>query len=504
MTEFAFENVSDCVFHHAARSPQAPALIDGSETVTYGALAALVTQASVYLAGQGIKAHDRVGIALTNSVERVVLALALMRIGAIGVELPTETTAETFSALVARFAMHATLVEPGGPNTSAPITLTIHVHWRNEIARRTGDARYLGDPADLRIISLSSGSTGLPKGLVCTHQHRIVRSRMTLGSVDFYTAHHKPAPLVLAAPASTNLVWGMMICHLFQGGPVVLLPTYRLTIDLVREVARWDDAIFPIPPGLANLLLAHGDPNGTLFPHMRALISAGQAVAPHLKQTFTQRLTPNVFEFYGSGGVGLLTCIGPKEAAEQPRSVGRPVSYPGVDIEIAGPEGQALPPGSIGQLRVRGPNTAISFFNPEDNFRGNERFEGDWYYLGEIASINHDGYIILEGRIADGINAGGQIIYPPEIEAVMSQHPDIREVAVVGRTADQGGEDIVAFVVGRNGFNHQDITAYCQANLPAARHPRYIFYIEEMPRTGNGKINRMALKNAPLKKSELI
>jgi acyl-CoA synthetase (AMP-forming)/AMP-acid ligase II len=504
MTEFAFENVSDCVFHHAAHSPQAPALIDGSETITYGALADLVRQASIYLASQGIKAHDRVGIALTNSIERVALALALMRIGAIGIELPTETTAETYAALVARFAMHATLVEPGGPNTSAPITLTIQVHWRAEVATLTGDARYHGDPADLRIISLSSGSTGLPKGLVCSHQHRIVRSRMTLGSVDFYNAHDKPAPLVLAAPASTNLVWGMMICHLFQGGPVVLLPTYRLMIDLVREVARWDDAIFPVPPGLANLLLAHAGPNGALFPRMRALISAGQAVAPHLKQTFSQRLTPNVFEFYGSGGVGLLTCIGPKEAAEHPHSVGKPVSYPGVEVEIAGADGQALPQGSIGQLRVRGPNTAISFFNPEDNFRGNERFEGGWYYLGEIASINRDGYIILEGRIADAIKSGGQITYPPEIEAVMTQHPDILEVAVVGRTADQGGEDIVAFVVGRNGFNHQNIIAYCQANLPVAKRPRYIFYINEMPRTGNGKINRMALKTAPLQKIEPI
>jgi long-chain acyl-CoA synthetase len=500
MTEFAFENVSDCVFHHAAVNPQAPALIDGSETMTYGALATLVKQASAYLISQGIKAHDHVGIALTNSIERVALALALMRIGAVGIELPTETTAEAFPALVARFAIRATLAESGNPTTSAPIQLTIHVNWRSEVAKLTDDVRYQGDPAGLRIISLSSGSTGLPKGLVCTHQHRVVRSRMTLGSVEFYYAHDKPAPLVLAAPASTNLVWGMMICHLFLGGPVVLLPTYSYMIDMVREVARWDDAIFPVPPGLANLLLAHAKPDEVLFPRMRALISAGQPIAPHLKQTLTRLLTPNVFEFYGSGGVGLLTCIGPKEAEAQPRSVGRPVSYPGLEVEIAGPDGKALPPGSIGQLRVRGPNTAISFFNPEDNFRGNERFENGWYYLGEIATINEQGYIILEGRIADAITSGVQIVYPPEVEAVMSQHPDILEVAVIGRTGDQGGEDIVAFVVGRGGFNHQSILAHCQQNLPASKRPKYIFYLDAMPRTGNGKINKVALKTAPLQK----
>ena len=503
MIEFSFDNLSDCVFHHAAERPQAPALHHGRETVSYAALAQLVTQATVYLSGQGIKAQDRVGIVLTNSIERVVLALALMRMGAVGIELPMETNPGTLTLLVNRFAMAATLVEAGGPASPAKISLTIHVHWRDELAALHGDVRYEGDPAALRLINLSSGSTGLPKGLVCQHAQRMVRSRMTLNTGDFY-AHAQPGPLVLAAPASTNLVWGMLVNHLILGGPVVLLPAFGHMVELVRHVAAWEDAIFPVPPGMAVRMLDYSAGEGLLFPRMRALITAGQAIARHDKQSLIEKLTPNVYEFYGSGGLGMLTCIGPEEVKAQPKSVGRPANYPGVEVEIAGPDGQRLAAGGVGQLRVRGPNVALGFFNPEDNARGSERFVDGWYYPGEVAAMNAAGYLCLEGRIAEAITVGAGTVYPPEIEDVVSQHPHVAEVAIVGRPGTDGVEDIVAFVVGRSGFQHQAIVEHCHKKLPATKRPKYIYYLGNMPRTGNGKIDRMALKTAPLKRIDPI
>ncbi len=497
-----FENLSDCVFHHAAQNPESPALHEGRKTLTYGALAVLVRQAAVWLSARGIKPHDRVGIALTNSIERVALALALLRIGAVGIELPSDINGASLGALIARFGMHASLTEPGGPASTAKIALTIQVGWRETLAKLTGDLRYGDDPAKLRLINLSSGSTGLPKGLVSTHAHRMVRCRITLGTAGFYG--QGKSPLLLAAPASTNLVWGVLINHLVLGGPIVLLPTFRHMIDLVREVASWDDAILPIPPGIARQMLGYAPADGLLFPHMRALISAGQAIAGADKLAVTQRLTPNMYEFYGSGGVGMLTCIGPAELATQLKSVGRPAAYPGVEVEVAGADGVALPPGSTGQLRIRGPSTALGFFNPQDNARGPERFANGWYYPGEIASINEAGYLILEGRMAEAIQTGGKTIHPQEITDIIGQHPHVREVAVVGRPGTAGAEDIVAFIVARPGFQHRDIVSHCHKKLVASKRPKYIYYLDTMPKTGNGKTDLAALKNAPLKKIEPI
>ncbi len=502
MIEFSYENLSDSVFHHATATPDAPALLQGRETLSYGRLAELVRKAAVYLTANGIKPHDRVGIALTHSIERVVLAWALMRIGATGIELQSNIKAPDIAALVVRFAMQATLVEADGPASPAKIALTIGVHWRNEIEKFDGDMRYDGNPDELTLINLSSGSTGLPKGLVCTHQHRLVRSRMTLNASDFY-AHPEPGPLLLAAPANTNLVWGVLVNHLILGGPVVLMPTYRFIIDLVRDAVTWDNAIFPVPPEIARHMLECTQGSDFLFPKMRALITAGQAISSRDKQALIKHLTPHVYEFYGSGGIGMLTTISPTDAIKQPKSVGKPVSYPGVEVQIASPDGRKLPPGSIGQLRVRGPNTAMRFFNAEDNERGTERFSDGWYYPGEVASLNKAGYLILEGRMADAINIAGKVIYPTEIEEAIGEHPLVAEAAVVGRTGPLG-EDIVAFIVGRPGYQHLDIVAHCRKVLSSSMRPKYIYYLENMPRTGNGKIDRAALKAAPLRRVDPI
>jgi acyl-CoA synthetase (AMP-forming)/AMP-acid ligase II len=501
MIEFSYENLGDCVFHHARVTPQAPALMQGRESVSYAQLAALVRQAAVYLAAAGIGAGDRVGIALDNTIERVALAWGLMRIGAVGVELPPETNTPDLNAYVTRFAMAATLTEPGGPVSNAKIKLLIDLNWRDEVARLEGDARFTGDPADLVLLNLSSGSTGHPKGIMCSHQARLVRSRMTLNANEFYQG--MPAPLLLAAPASTNLTWGVLVNHLILGWPVVLLPTYKFLGELVREVAGWDQAILPVPPGMARFMLEHAPARGLLFPKMRALVTAGQAIASHDKVALMEKATPNVFEFYGSGGIGMLTCIGPDEARREPKSVGRPVAYPGVEVEIAGPDGKRLGQGGIGQLRVRGPNTASHFFVPEDNRRGTERFIDGWYYPGEVASISKSGYLVLEGRIADAIKSGNIIIYPQEIEDVMLEHKAVSEAAVVGRAGPQG-EDIVAFVVGRPGYKHAEIVEHCKKKLSVSKRPRFIYYLDALPKTGNGKVDRAVLKTVPLKRVEPV
>jgi acyl-CoA synthetase (AMP-forming)/AMP-acid ligase II len=501
MIEFSYENLSDCVFHHAEVTPDAPALYQGREVVSYGALAALVRQAAVYLKHAGIGPQDRVGIALSNSIERVALAWALMRMGAVGIELPEEASQADLNAYTKRFAMAAMLTEPGCDVADAKLHLRIDLNWRDEVAALAGDARFAGDAAELMLLNLSSGSTGHPKGIMCTHQARLVRSRMTLNANEFYRG--TPAPLLLAAPASTNLTWGVLVNHLVIGWPVVLLPTYKFIGALVREAARWEQAILPVPPGMARQMLDYAPARGLLFAKMRALVTAGQAIASHDKVALMEKATPNVFEFYGSGGIGMLTCIGPEEAKREPKSVGRPVPYPGVEVEIAGPDGKRLGQGAIGQLRVRGPNTATHFFVPEDNLRGTERFIDGWYYPGEVASLSKTGYLVLEGRIADAIKTGNIVIYPQEIEDVMLEHKAVSEAAVVGRAGPQG-EDIVAFVVGRPGYKHAEIIEHCKKKLSVSKRPRFIYYLDALPKTGNGKVDRAALKTVPLKRVEPV
>lgn len=503
MIDFDYENLSDCVFHHAATQPDAPALHQGRTTITYAHLATLVAQAATWLTQSGVKPQDHVGIILSNSIERVALALALMRIGAIGIELPTETTKADLAALVARFAITTTLTEPAGPPPPAGRTLIIALTWRDDIAALPPGPRFAGDPATLTLLNLSSGTTGLPKAYLSTHQSRLVRSRMTLNANTYYQ-QPTPGPLALANPASTNLTWGVLINHLLLGWPIILLPAYQNLADLVREAASWDEAIFPLPPGMARLMLNHAPTDGRLlYPRMRALITAGQAISTHDKQALIARATPNVYEFYGSGGIGMLTSLSPAEALRQPGSVGKPVRYPGVEVEIANPHGKRLPPDTLGLLRIRGPNTAYGFLNPEDNQRGDENFTDGWYYPGEIATLTKSGFLILEGRRSDAIKSGNALIYPQDIESILLEHKSVIEAAIIGRPSLMPGpqaEDIVAFITARPDLQHPEILEHCRRKLTPNKRPAFIYYLDSMPRTPNGKIDRAALKAAPLKR----
>jgi acyl-CoA synthetase (AMP-forming)/AMP-acid ligase II len=504
MTEFTFENISDAVFHHAAERPQAAALIYGQETLSYGALAILVGQATVYLDEQGIKARDRVGVAMTNSIDHIILSLALMRIGAVLIEVPSETEQAAVTGYVTRFDMEALFFEAAGLLTATPKGRAIGLGWRAEISRLSGDKRYDGDPDELRLMVLSSGSTGVPKGIVATHKQRIWRSAIHASSAPFWT-QNGPGMLLLAAPPDTGLVSQFLTNQLLLGGTSVLLPTFRDFIDLVRALAAWDDGICPVPPGFAKNFIDFSDrAAGLLFPKMRALVCSGQALANQDKPALIELVTPNLYEFYGSAGFGVIAWIGLKNGAGSQTSVGRPISGPGIEIQIVGPDGKAVAPGALGQLRLRGPTVSVGFFNPEDNARGTERFEGGWYYPGDVALMNKAGQLFLKGRMADVIKIGNLTIYPREIEEVVAKHEDVAEAAVIGRPGTDGVEEMVAFVVGRPGYRHREIMAHCHRSLPPNKRPKFIFYLDAIPKTRNGKINRPALRAAKMRVMEAL
>ncbi len=498
MVKFEYENISDAVFHHAATQPAATALISGLQSVSYAELAMLVGHATVYLRAQGLKAGDRIGIAMTNSVERIVLSLACLRMGATTLELATEIKAPELSALVARFALRSVAVETGGPDAPTEIPLTIGLDWRDQLAKLSGDARYEGDPSQLKLIILSSGSTGISKGMVSTHQQRVARALAHINSAGFYQ-QERPGVLMMAAAANTGFVSQFLMNQLFLGGTSVLLPDFRYLIELVRQLQAYEDALFPVPPMMVKQMLKYQSHADVLFPKMQALIVGGQPMTSQDKQEMVTRLTPNAYEIYGCAGCGLIAWVGPADIARQVDIVGKPIAMPGIEIEIIGANGEAAKPGTVGELRIRGPIVGSGFYHAIDNDRGTERFADGWYYPGDVGAMDRNGYLKLEGRVADAIKVGATMIYPPEIEDVIAKHPHVADVAVVGRPSVDGVDEIVAFVVGRPGFKHRDIEAYCKGAMPFAKRPKYIFYLDQMPKTPNGKVDKPALRAAPLK-----
>jgi acyl-coenzyme A synthetase/AMP-(fatty) acid ligase len=492
MIEFPFANMNDALAHHARQKPDAPALSAGGERLNYAALADLVARAASYLTAIGLQPGERVGLGLANSIERVILGLAAMWHGAVPVELPPGLPATVLAARVQRFSLAASFVEANGPDSPARIGIKLGFNWRAGLAHHAPRPPAVLTPEQLQIIIPSSGSTGEPKGVVITQHQRIIRAGVYL--TRFGDAWGlEPGPLLMLAPAATSLISQCLATQLVAGGPTVLFPPFQTVQDMARAIAGWDDAICPMPPGMIREFLSMGISGTHLFPRLRALITSGQPMAAHDKQAVMTRLTARLHEVYGSSGFGLMAYAGPAELAAKPGSVGRPAFGPGIEVQIVTPEREALPPGIPGTLRLRGPAAALGYINPEDNLH-TEHFAEGWYYPGEIAMLDHTGYLTLQGRAADAIRINGRNLYPPAIEDALTRYQEIAEAAVVAQSRDEGGDDIAAFIVPRPGFRQEVFWAHCAATLAPESRPKTIFQLPALPRTGNGKLDRPALK----------
>ena len=163
-----------------------------------------------------------------------------------------------------------------------------------------------------------------------------------------------------------------------------------------------------------------------------------------------------------------------------------------MEVEIVDGGGRPQPPGTVGHLRCRGPTVSTAYLAESDATR-EEGFREGWYYPGDLASLDEAGYLYLRGRSSDLIASGGVEFLPNEVEAVLAAHSSVAEAAVVGRPGREGGEEVVALVVTRGEPEHEALAAHMTHRLPAAKRPRQIIYLKALPRTPNGKIDRIAV-----------
>ncbi len=493
--DMAWQNVSDAVFAHAARHPRAPALIDGPARLDYGALADLVGKAAVHLHDLAIQPGERVGLAMTNSIDHVVLLFALMRIGAVPVELSADDDSAVLAATARRYAIGRIFADPHLPPPPGIPCVAVDAGWRRRIAAGSGDWRRAAATEDaLFAIVLTSGSTGVPAGLMTTHRQFMRRGRV---EHDYYAAHlraapDRPAHFLLTATLRYAWYFFSLIGQVCAGAAIVILPEYAKPIDFVRAIAAWPDAVCSVTANMCRFFLSAAPPDGPLFPDVRLMTGGGMPLFAAEKQAMLARVTPNFFERYGTAGLGMISCLAPGEMAAKAGSVGRPV--PGVALEIVDDDDRVLPAGAAGRIRCRAPTMSLGRC-PEDAGAGAEYFRDGWYYPGEIGALDAEGYLSLRGRAAEAIRRGGVAIYAPEIEEALLAHPGIAEVAVVGRPpADAGGrEEAVAFVVRRGALSHDELARYCRERLAPARWPDRVFYADSLPRLPGGKIDRLRL-----------
>lgn len=489
-------NLADPLAQLARSRADHPAIIHGQAIVRYRDLDHMVRQrAALLLDTHGLQAGDAVGVALSDSIEHLVLLFALARAGLVNLPLDWRWTPAEQERVAGHFGAKLVLTEPGATPLSGQRCVAVDDAWMRGVAAANAARNFPADGGPL-LMSLSSGTTGRPKGPRLSHYQFLRRfwvSWINLG-FDAQDRYISATPLYYGG----GRTFAMMM--LFCGGTVILFPPPYEPAALCAEAARLNATSTFLVPTLMRRLLAESD--NTLAPMraMKLLISSGSALHVPERREIRERLCAGLVEYYSSTEGGGITCLNRHDDARYEASVGRPVFA--VDVQCVDEQHRPLPPGETGRIRYRGPAVADGFFNDEEASR--EAFRDGWYYPGDLGMMDADGYLYLRGRSKDMIIRGGVNIYPAEIEAVLQDQPGVLDAVVVGWPSREFNEEVAAFVLLDDKAAVRPTAAslreVCRAQLASYKVPREVFIVAEFPRSALGKVQKpvLAAKLPPL------
>ena len=293
----------------------------------------------------------------------------------------------------------------------------------------------------------------------------------------------------------SNSVWHSNLL-LFIGGEVCIYPSGGFNPKEILEIIEKEKVTCTnMVPTMSNLVLSLPDKDKYDVSSMRWLVSSSAPLLTKTKEElFSFFKHSKLYEGYGSTETGAVTSLSPEDQLRKIRSIGKP--YFSQEVRLLDPYGKDVPVGEVGELYSRGP-TQMSGYN-NDPEKTKKAFIGEWLSAGDMARMDEEGYLFLVDRKQDMIISGGENLYPTEVEEVLSKHPKIHELAVIGVPDEKWGETVKAVIVLKPGeeATEEEIIKFCEGKLAGYKKPKSIDFIPaaEMPKNPTGKILRRPLK----------
>ena len=470
-------NLADMISHQARRRPDHPAIVEADDVISYGELDPLVRGAASWLMDQGARAGDVVGLSLSDTADHLIAHYAVARMGGIILPIDWRWTANEKRRITEFFGADLVLVETTG---ELPNSVAIDASWRDQLSTADLVREFPTDGDAPVVLSLSSGTTGRPKGPALSHYQFLARWITQFVTLTF-TEHDRylnAIPLYFGGGRSFSM------SALYTGATVILFPPPYDPSELIEATARHHATTTLLVPTLLRRLLEATETSGLAFPNLRLLLSTGAVLHPDERADVMGRLCPGFINYYGSTEGGGVSVLMPHHPIKKASSVGAAVF--GVDVEIVDSRGLVVAAGEIGHIRYRGPGIAEGFYR--DPEASEASFHDGWFYPGDLGRLDSDGFLYLAGRADDVIIRGGVNIYPAEIEETLLNHFLVRDVSVIGIPSVDLGEEIVAFVVAAQEAEQESLIAYCRAHLAIYKVPKFIEIIDELPKTALGKV----------------
>jgi acyl-CoA synthetase (AMP-forming)/AMP-acid ligase II len=499
--EFTSVRISDVVKVWAERLPDHKAVVDPNGSWTYRELERLTSQTADWLRGSGVRAGDRVMIVGENCREFAAVLLAVGSLDAWPVPVNAHLSAREIDAV--RDHCNARRIVY---TTNVSVHATEHANRHRALIQDVPAVGRIGlsplyedgqpEPIDSdigsRVAALvyTSGSTGLPKGVMLTHNNLIFSAGGAAKIRSLTPEDCMYGILPLSHIVGLSIVF---LGTLLSGATIYLEPRFdpmaaRLTLERERITVMLG------VPSMFSQFLQYAKMRklqSLKIPTLRIISCSGAPLPPAIKSS-----VEGLFGLPLHHGYGITECspnVAQVRLDVPPRkdnSVGP--MFPAVEPRLVGGDGQPVPEGEVGELWVRGPNIMKGYYRAPEETAAAINEEG-WFNTRDLARFE-DGNLFIVGRTKDLIIRFGFNVYPAEVEAVLNAHPAVAQSAVIGRTS-QGNEEILAFIEASPGSNliSTDLAEYAAKHLAAYKRPTEFLFVSSMPMTASGKIAKSDL-----------
>lgn len=344
-------------------------------------------------------------------------------------------------------------------------------------------------------ILYTSGTTGVARGALYTHKMLFWNSINTQMRLDITSQDRS----ISCTPLFHTGGWNVVPTPFLHHGAYVCL-TRKFDPDMILQLLEEEGAtVFMAVPTMLQMMAESPRFRQVQLKSMRFFVVGGEPMPIPLIEKWHAKGVP-IRQGYGLTEVGpSVTSLHQKDAIRKKGSIGLPNFY--IDTRIVDDQGNDVPPGEVGELLLRGPSVTPGYWNNPDETRA--VLKSGWFYTGDLVRQDQEGYLYVVDRKKYMYISGGENVYPAEIEKFLYTHPAVQEVAVVGVPHPRWGEVGKAYIVVKQGkhLNAEQVLAFCEGKLARYKIPKFIEFVESLPKSDTGKIDRKALRNKALNHS---
>jgi len=462
------------------------------QTVTYAALEQNVENYARYMSHLGLKAGERVAIALPNCPEFIYTYLGITRAGGIAVPLNLLQTPRELAFMIndsgARFLVSNEVIgRQFNKLTNLNITpVILNEKCKKEILATQPVVFPEVNQKTVCTFLYTSGTTGQPKAAMLTHANLIGNVR----SMDSISNFGPEDNFLAVLPMFHSFGWATsVLLPLYLGCAITILDGFKPK-EVLHVLSEKGVTVFCGVPSMFTVLLKLR--RQASFPNLKFAISGGDSISEEHMLAFEKLFNFPIIEGYGLSEASPVVCLNPLYGVHKIKSIGLPLD--GVEVKIVDEDDHELLPGEIGELIVKGPNVMKGYYNRKEDTEA--ALKRDWLYTGDLAYKDSDGYVFIAGRKKELIITAGFNVYPREVEEALQEHPSVAEAAVVGTPHPMKGEVIKAYIIPEEGCepDKQELFRFLKERLAIYKIPETFVFKSELPRGASGKILKRVLE----------